>query len=96
MTVSRRESKTTRNVILVLILATVGITHYVKHLSETSGGYSQYSENFAKSNHVINSLNEFRMATGMKIRKAVNYCPNKGRQYCEAGIDGLRTALGLD
>ncbi len=96
MTVSLRERKTTRNVILVLIIATVGITHYIKHLSETSGSYSQHSENFAKSNHVINSLNEFRIATGLRIRKAANYCPNKGRQQCEAGIDGLRTVLGLD
>ncbi len=96
MSVSLRERKTTRNVILAIIVTMVLMTHYIKHLSETSGGQSPYAENFAKSNNVIASLNDFRVMVGLKIRKAVNYCPNKGHQVCEAAVDGFRSALGLD
>lgn len=96
MTVSRRERQTTRNVIIAIVVTMVLLTHYIKHLSETSGGQSPYAENYAKSNQTIASVNEFRLMIGSKVRKLADYCPNKGREYCEAGVDGFRTALGLD
>lgn len=90
------ESRTRRRIILLIVVLVLFFNHFIKHLVSTSGVMQAAGvENYAMKDGTIRNLNEFRLATGKKIRGGAKYCPERATEGCELVLDGLNVILGL-